>query len=217
MPCCLSCLSVVFEGYRLRVFNRLVYFNYAIVSLFALVQLANFSTASTLSLLSSLLSLLVLLLLFYYAVSLREDKPKYTFLYLRKMLISGAVVLSLKDAIYAIGIMSVCNLTAAVLILTYKLEKYRYQSRFLAGCEVGQLLLQCCLSFFIMVGEGNATHAKVALCSFIAIGFLLLLLAYLAEAGFELVCYLWLHCRATDLRENWVLNQQEEEESSHHS
>lgn len=57
----------------------------------------------------------------YYAISLRVEKPKYTFLYMRKLLISGAVVLSLRDAIYAIGIISVCNLTAAVLILTYKL------------------------------------------------------------------------------------------------
>ena len=62
----------------------------------------------------------------FYAISLRNDKPKYTFLYIRKMLISGAIVLSLKDAIYAIGIISVCNLTAAILIMTYKLEKYRY-------------------------------------------------------------------------------------------
>jgi len=30
-------------------------------------------------------------------------------------------VLSIEDAIYAVGIIFVCNLTAAILILTYKL------------------------------------------------------------------------------------------------
>ena len=104
------------------------------VSLFALVQLANFNTTDGLNILSSVLTIPVLLLMLYFAVSLRHDKPKYTFLYIRKLLISGAVVLSLKDAIYAIGIISVCNLTAAVLIMTYKLEKYRYETRFLASC-----------------------------------------------------------------------------------
>lgn len=99
-----------------------------------MVQLANFNTSSSINTLASLLSILTIILLIYYAISLRNEKPKYTFLYIRKILISGAVVLSLRDAIYAIGIISVCNLTAAVLILTYKLEKYRYESKFLAGC-----------------------------------------------------------------------------------
>jgi hypothetical protein len=207
----------VFEKYRLRGFNRFVYFNYSIVALFSLVQLANFSTSSLLNALSSVMALVALLCLIFYPFTLREDKPKYTFLYLRKLLIGGAVVLSLKDAIYAIGIISVCNLTTAILILTYKLEKYRSESRFLAGCELGQLVLQACLSFFIMIGEGNSTDAKTSICSFILIGTVILLFVYLAEAAMQLVCYSWLKCKGIELRENWVLNQQEEEETSHHS
>ena len=123
-----------FDRFKYRILNRVVYFNYSLISLFALVQLANFNTSTTINLLASVLALLTLIPLIYFPLSFRNDKPKYTFLYIRKLLISGAVVLSLKDAIYAIGIISVCNLTAAVLIMTYKLEKYRYESRFLAGC-----------------------------------------------------------------------------------
>lgn len=74
---------------------------------------------------SSVLALFSLIALIYYPISLRHDKPKYTFLYIRKLLISGAVVLSVQDAIYAVGVISVCNLTAAILIMTYKMEKYR--------------------------------------------------------------------------------------------
>lgn len=91
-----------------------------------MIQLANFDTSETINMISCALALVVLVLLIYYPVSLREAKPKYTFLYARKMLISAAVVLSLKDAIYAVGIISVCNFTTAILLMTYKLEKYRY-------------------------------------------------------------------------------------------
>ena len=107
-------------------FNRLIYFNYSIISLFVLVQLANFNTSAGINTTSSVLAMLVLIGLLCYPISLKTDKPKYTFLYFRKLLISGAVVLSIKDAIYAIGVISVCNLTAAILILTYKMEKYRF-------------------------------------------------------------------------------------------
>jgi hypothetical protein len=126
--------SSFFEHYKLRVFNRLLYFNYSLVSLFALVQLANFSTSAPINALSSSLALITILLLIYYPLHFRTSKPKYTFLYIRKLLISGAVVLSIKDAIYAVGVISVCNLTAAILLLTYKLEKYKVETKFLAGC-----------------------------------------------------------------------------------
>ena len=106
-------------------FNRLIYFNYSIISLFVLIQLANFNTSATINTISSALALITLLLLIYYPIHLLKDKPKFTFLYIRKLLISGAVVLSIKDAIYAVGVISVCNLTAALLLFTYKLEKYK--------------------------------------------------------------------------------------------
>lgn len=103
----------------------MVYFNFSILCLFALSQLADFSTSSPIDILSGLLAITALILCLLFAGSLRNDKPKYTFLMSRKLLIAGAVVLSIQDAIYAVGIISVCNLTAALLITTYKTEKYR--------------------------------------------------------------------------------------------
>ena len=88
--------------------------------------MANFDTSEGINTISCALALIVLISLVCYPITLRETKPKYTFLYARKLLISAAVVLSLKDAIYAVGIISVCNFTTAILIMTYKLEKYRY-------------------------------------------------------------------------------------------
>ena len=173
------------------------------------MQIANFNTSAPINALSSALSLVIILLLMYYPLHLRTLKPKYTFLYIRKLLISGAVVLSIKDAIYAIGVISVCNLTAAILLFTYKMEKYRVETRFLAGCEIAQLLVQGCLSFFIMIGEGYSTDSKVLLCWVIVIFIVLLLLAYVVEASMQLVCYICLK-REKDLKENWILNGQEE-------
>lgn len=68
----LTALEAMFDKYRFTVFNRVVYFNYAIISLFAQVQLANFDTSSTLNVLSAVVSLIVLVLLLYYALRLRE-------------------------------------------------------------------------------------------------------------------------------------------------
>jgi len=114
------------SDFKMRWLNRLFYFNYSIISLFCFTQIASFDTSDSLNMMASFLSVVVLPFLIYYPISLRNSKPKYTFLLLRKLLISGAVVLSIQDAVYAIGIILVCNLTATILILTYKLEKYRF-------------------------------------------------------------------------------------------
>lgn len=110
----------------MRWFNRVIYFNYSIICLFTLTQLTSFSLEDTINSIAGILAIVVLPFLIYLPISLRSIEPKYTFLYLRKLLICGAVVLSLKDAIYAVGIISVCNITAFILILTYKLERYRF-------------------------------------------------------------------------------------------
>jgi len=139
-------------------------------------------------------------LLICYPITLREDKPKYTFLYARKLLISGAVVLSLKDAIYAVGIISVCNFTTAILIITYKLEKYQYETRFLAGCEIAQLVAQVLISFFIIIGEGNHTSSKLTLCKIIIALIVIIMFCYLIEAGTQLFFYFYLKHKGVELR-----------------
>lgn len=55
-----------------------------------------------------------------------KDKPKYTFLYLRKILVASSLILGLNYPIYCIGVLSVTNITAVLLILSYKLEKWKF-------------------------------------------------------------------------------------------
>ena len=87
----------------------------------------------------------------------------------------------------------------------------------MAGCEIAQLVVQAMLSFFIMIGEGNSTSSKVTLCYAIIFCMLIILVTYVVESGIQAVCYVCLKARDADLREKWMLNNQEDEESSHHS
>ena len=56
------------------------------------------------------------------------------------------------------------------------------------------------LSFFIMIGEGNATNEKVTLCYVIIIFMVLILCTYLVESVMQVVCYICLKARDADLR-----------------
>ena len=68
-----------------------------------------------------------------------------------------------------------------------------------------------------MIGEGYSTNSKVKLCFVVVIGLLLILVAYFVESIMQIVCYICLKARDVDLKENWITNLQEDEESSHHS
>lgn len=46
-----------------------------------------------------------------------------------------------------------------------------------------------------MIGEGNATSAKVTLCSVIVIAIILILTAYVLEAIMQLVCFIYYQCK----------------------
>lgn len=155
----------------------MLYFNYSIISLFVLAQIADFKLTPSINLVSCVLAVIALPFLFFYPFTLKNTKPKYTFLYLRKLLIGGAVVLSTQDSIYAVGIISVCNVCTALLLLTYKTERYRLETRFLATGELLQLFTLVCVSFFIMIGEGNQTSPKVLL-AWIIVGSALATLAF---------------------------------------
>ena len=186
VPCrvrAVQCLEWCLDEYRHRWLSRVLYFNYSIISLFALLQLANFNTSDGLNALSSALAVICIPLLLLVPFAYRTLKPKYTFLYIRKLLISAAVVLSLEDPVYAIGIVSVCNLTAALLLLSYKLEIYRIETRLLASGELLQCVVFTTLSFLLMIGEGNQTDAKVTLAYAILYILIALLALYLAHAA----------------------------------
>lgn len=77
--------------------NRLIYFNYLPISIFTLTQLSSmhFSSDSLIDLIASILAIALLIgLLVYPLVIFTENKPKYTFLMLRKLILAVAIVLS---------------------------------------------------------------------------------------------------------------------------
>lgn len=116
----MGCLSKILSDFRLKWLNRVLYFNYSIIALFALAQISDYQTSPSINLISCALAIIIIPFLVFYPFTLRNFKPKYTFLYLRKLLIGGAVVLSTQDSIYAVGIISVCNVCTALLLITYK-------------------------------------------------------------------------------------------------
>ena len=59
-----------------------------------------------------------------------NTKPKFTFLYARKAIIALSLLLSVNYPAYCIGIMSVSNITAILLILSYKVERWKQEMYF---------------------------------------------------------------------------------------
>lgn len=77
--------------------NRLIYFNYLPISIFTLTQLSSmhFNSDSLIDLMASILSIVILIVLLVYPlVIFTGNKPKYTFLMLRKIILAVALVLS---------------------------------------------------------------------------------------------------------------------------
>lgn len=95
-----------------------------------------------------------------YPFSLAKDKPRYTFLYIRKIVVALSLILSVNYPAYCIGVLSVTNITAILLIHSYKLEKWRLEMQFNALGEGLQLILMILYAVFIMIGEGNQTSFK---------------------------------------------------------
>lgn len=200
-------MESLFSNFNLFYLNRLIYFNYTALILFSFAQLTAFTTNSTINLASSLLAIAALLFLLIYAVKAGLQEHKYWFLYGRKTLIAGAIVISMKNAIYGIGIISVCNFTAAILILTHKIEQYRVETWFHAACELIQLLILVVLSLLIMAGEGRFTTIKLGIAWLIVTAVIALLFVYLAHASLEAALYYCLHFKGVDYRSEWVSNE----------
>lgn len=60
-------------------------------------------------------------MLTFYPFWFKDDKPKFTFLYLRKILVASSLILAVNYPIYCVSVLSVTNITAVLLILSYKL------------------------------------------------------------------------------------------------
>lgn len=98
-----------------------------------------------------------------------KDKPRYTFLYIRKIVVALSLILSVNYPAYCIGVLSVTNITAILLINSYKMEKWRMETRFNAFGEGLQLVLMIGMAIFIMIGEGNQTNFKANFSYFLVI------------------------------------------------
>lgn len=101
--------------------NRFIYFNYLPLSLFTFTQLSHFDVEDPTNLFSSAVSILTLFLIVFYPFTVIKSKPKFTFLYVRKVVVAASLILSVNYPAYCIGVLSVCNITALLLIIAYKL------------------------------------------------------------------------------------------------
>lgn len=108
--------------------NRLVYFNYLPISIFTLTQLSSlhFSSDSLIDLIASILAIVIIVALVVYPlVIFTGNKPKYTFLMLRKLILAVALVLSIENPTYMIGVTAVMNIMSGILVGAYGMEKWQ--------------------------------------------------------------------------------------------
>lgn len=71
--------------------------------------------------LAFVLAVLMVFLVVGYPFVVLKTKPKFTFLYARKLVTALSLMLSVTYPAYCIGVLSVCNVTAALLITSYRL------------------------------------------------------------------------------------------------
>lgn len=91
------------------------------ICLFTFEQLANIDTNDSVNVMAFVLAVLMIFGIFIYPFVVMSDKPKFTFLYARKVVTALSVMLSVNYPAYCIGVLSVCNITALLLIPAYKL------------------------------------------------------------------------------------------------
>lgn len=102
--------------------NRLVYFNYLPLSVFTFGQLSvlKFSSESITDLIASVLSIVTLISLLLYPIFIfKGNKPKYAFLMIRKLILGLALVLSVENSTYMIGVTAVISIMSGILVGAY--------------------------------------------------------------------------------------------------
>ena len=114
-------LAVFFLNYKVQYLNRFVYFNYLPFILFTFAQYHVLTFTYGPDTAASLLAILIIIPLLIYPFYIYQDKPKYAFLCLRKIVLALALVLSINYATYMIGVCAVISLTSSVLVVAYKL------------------------------------------------------------------------------------------------
>lgn len=131
----------------------------------------------------AIISLLGLTLAFP-IIMFKSEKPKYSFLMVRKIVLALALVLSVENPTYMIGVTAVISLTTALLVNAYSLEKWAPETKFIVSLELLQFLAIVMLAIFAMVGEGNHTSVRVKIGWGIIFLLALILILYFAFAIF---------------------------------
>ncbi len=72
----------------------------------------------------------MLFMILFHPYAMVKDKPRFTFLYVRKVVVALSLILSVNYPAYCIGVLSVCNITAILLIHAYKVEKWKVEMQF---------------------------------------------------------------------------------------
>ena len=109
-------MEKLFNGFWMNFINRFIYFAFTTLSLYTFTQLWALNFSYTMDMVASALAILLVLLMPIYTIVLIKDHTKFSFLYARKILITLSIILSTENPIYVIGVISVCNLTAGILI-----------------------------------------------------------------------------------------------------
>jgi hypothetical protein len=109
---------------------------------------------------------------------------------MRKLAVSFSLILSINYPAYCVGVISVCAVMTGVLILAYKLEKWKVEYKLYAAQEFLQFGLLVGFAVFIMLGEGYLTGFKVYFAWGMIFLAVIILLIYLIFSIFLVV--LWI-------------------------
>ena len=74
---------------------------------------------------ASVFAILLIIPLIIYPIYIFKIKPKYAFLCVRKIILSLALTLSINYATYMIGVCAIVSLISSILVMAYKLEKWK--------------------------------------------------------------------------------------------
>lgn len=123
---------------------------------------------------------------------------------IRKAVLSLALVLSVENPTYMIGVTAVVLLMTSLLVGAYKIEKWVPENRFIIGMQILEFLLMVMLAIFAMIGDGKSTNSRVKISWGIIFLCLLIWFLYVGFGIFELVLWSCKRFRGVDYKEEWA-------------
>lgn len=194
------------DRFRMDWLNRLIYWNYLPLSVFTFAQLSStyFEQGSPEDVAGSVLAILLTVGLVLYPIFVwKGNKEKYTFLMVRKLVLSLVLVFTTKDPTYMIGVTAVMALVSAILVGAYSVEKWKVETKFNSAMEVVQFFIFIMLAVFTIIGDGSSTMGRVVVSWIIVIVIICALFAYLL---FSILIFVLWGCktfRSVDYIEKW--------------